>query len=1126
MNTETKKYIMPFIKNLTCRISNCSDMPALILKHYNSFSISSGDCDELSAEFPEYRFCFHQFNVEQMLSAYEPFLDWIAEQFHQQKDCDIDAFMDICHVYSLHKQVIRSYILGLPVKRTEEFIYNEIHFEKEQMVQAIINMLTYFAEDKPVIFVLNKLHRCDYSTLDVLNLLLKDHSGKIGILAAYNDLHTLEPHLQNNWNDLIQSAEKEHCVLDWGLGTNLPSSRKSRTFIPRSDQMADYLTTLYNLFLTVALEQANYFASIIHRKLVIGEIEIAAEDKYYFYLLYTKISIFSGDISNSLILCNTFNSIESCYPSNQHQFFVHYLSSLSHIYNGQLDIAREMAVQCLNFAYKTEDPFTVFRAKLLNHMVLFSGWNDVWLCELDYGVEPELLEDARKYNYLNHLAHILVYACDNKPESYSSLAQIDKDLTTFQKGIEIAEELGNYYLLLAAYRKNLMIASTNGYFDISRYYAIEKIQPLVIKTHNRFEEGNVYNDLGYNSCATEKYITANEYFNQALAIFCELDKIEYIGETLYNMAINGIMAEDYQFATHCLELVISIINIFHSESLRVAHISKIMGLKALCSLRMGNLYNCRMCLNTAYQFLEHIIKDSADMSHFTYWDDDLFLYHLCSGIIAVQENNYKLAKEEYDLAYIYGGPDKGGSVFYYNMYAEEMALLYHLTGEEEKAQSVLSECIAYFDKRGYHDKQKKMLAIKNHETYEVKPLHLDFTTPGIVDQIQKLIVDNRTSWVTRTYQKKIAYLTSWQKLQNSMFNSENDLIQHSVASIKSEFNLDHLLLVRMTNQNPVILYSDCETELNDTKLNILVDYFCHNRTAFTTSKLNRTYFEYESITSLFDQSHLCAMMGVPLFVNEQLEAFAVAYILMSDNWGVASNGIVIDSNEVAIFEVLFRQLTDTIDRFESHQKIKQQNVQLKSLNMRLRHSAISDQLTGLLNRQGFQELITEEINHATETDKDIQMTIVYCDLDKFKYSNDTFGHIVGDKLLVAFAKVLSRVSEDQGYAIRYGGDEFLLLLTHSQRNRVEEIVQNIYNALEESEGFRKEIEAVTHCPVELPVENQLSTSIGVAFAKGTPSSELIYQTIHEADIALYYVKEHGKRHCRFYEDIKEALPDQ
>ena len=1126
MNIETKKYITSFVKDLTNRVSNRSDVSALILKHYNNFSIYKTECDEIAADFPGYRFYYHQFNAEHMISAYEPFLSWIAEQFHMQNDCDIDSFMNDCKVYSLHKDVIRSYILGLPVKRSEEFIYNEIQFEKEQMLQSIINMIHYFTKEQPIIFVLNKLHCCDCSTLDILDLLFKDHSNKVGIFAAYTDLYTLDSHMGDKWNQLIQSAEAGNYILDWGLGSSLPASQKSLTFIPRSDEFSDYLITLYNMYNTVALEQANYFASILHRKLVINEIDVATEQKYHFYLLYTKISILSGDIASSLILCSTLDSLDTGHNSSEKNFYIRYFSALAHIYNGQADIAQDLADQCLHFAYQTENSFTIFRAYLLKHMILFSGWNDIWLCELDYGVEPELLKDAEKYNYKNHLAHILVYACDNKPESYSSLAQIEKNLSTFQKGIDIAKELGNYNLLLAAYRKNLMIASTNGYFDVSRYYAIEKIQPLVIETKNRFEEGNVYNDLGYNSCATEKYEAANEYFNKALSIFCKLNKTEYIGETLYNMAINGIMAEDYTFASHCLDMVISIINIFHSESLRVAHISKIMGLQALCSIRTGNVYNCHMCLHVAYQFLEHVIKESSDMSHFTYWNDDLFLYHLCSGIIAYQEGNYEQAKEEYEQAYLYGGPNKGGSVFYYNMYAEEMAILYHALGEKEKAQSILKECIAYFDERGYHTKQKKLIALLQHEAYFPQTLHLNFTVPGIVKQIYDLIADTRTTWLTQTYERKISYLTSWQKLQNSTFNSVSELISHSAASIKSEFNFDHLIVVRMSDQNPVILYSDSETELDSTKLKVLVDYFCHNRTSFITSKLRRNYFEYETITSLFEQSHLCGILGVPLFVNERLEAFAIAYILMNDNWGVASNGIDIDSCEADVFEVLFRQLTDTIDRFESHRKIQQQNVQLNQLNMKLRHSAISDQLTGLFNRQGFQELLAEEIEQAKQADRDINISIVYCDLDKFKYSNDTFGHAVGDKLLVSFAKVLSKVSVDQGYAIRYGGDEFLLLLTHSDRKQIEEIIQNIYIALEQSEGFRKEIEALTHAPVSLLPEEQISTSIGVAFAKGIPSPDLIYQTVHKADMALYYVKEHGKRHCRFYEDIKELFPEE
>ena len=1123
MNSETRNYIIHFIMDLTDRLHNRSGVPALLLKHYNSFSISEEECMELATQFPEYQFIYHQFNVDRMLSAYEPFLDWIAEAFSSQDKVDVDTFMDMCQVYSLHREVIRAYLLGLPITRVEDFIYNEVPFEKEQMIQAIVNMICFFSKDRPLIIVFNKLHRCGCSTLNILLRLFKERNGRIGIFATYNDLITPDSHMSEEWEKLLKIAAEDRCILDWGFSTSLSSGKQTRTFTPRADQFAQYMISLNVMYLTVALKQANYFASLLHRKLLIGEIEIDEDEKYQFYLLYTKIFILSGDISNSLILCSTLDSMNAGHKSSQKQFYVSFLSALAHTYNGQAGIAQDLADQCLYHAKKTGDAFTIFRAKLLKHMTIFSGWNDIWLCELDYGVDPALLEEARQYNYRNHLAHILVYACDNNPEIYSSLERIKKNLTTFQKGIEIAAELGNSFLLLSAYRKNLMIASTNGYFDISRYYAIEKIQPLVIKTNNRFEEGNVYNDLGYNSSATEKYLAANEYFNQALSIFCDLNKIEYIGETLYNMAINGIMAEDYPFAYNCLDQVIAIINIFHSESIRVAHISKVLGLQALCSIRMDNLYNCRMCLHTAYQFLEHIVRENSDMAHFTYWDDDLFLYHLCSGMVAAHEGNDVKAKKEYVLAYLFGGQEKGGSVFYYNMYAEEMALLYQKMGEEEKAQEVLAKCISYFDEKGYHNKQKRMIAIRDHKPYENQPLHLGFTVPGIMEKIEKLITDNSNNWVMHTYQRKITYLTSWQKLQNSVFNSVSELISHSASSLKSEFNFDHLIFVRMLNQTPVILYNDSETELDQSKLEILVSYFCHNRTTFTTSKLNRNYFEYESITSLFDQSHLCAMMGVPLFVNEQLGAFALAYILLNDNWGAASNGIVIEQSEAAIFEVLFRQLTDSIDRLESHRKIQRQNAQLNRLNIKLKQSAISDQLTGLLNRQGMKELLVEEVNLAKRAKDDAQMTVIYCDLDKFKHCNDTFGHAVGDQILVAFSKLLSRVSQHQGYAIRYGGDEFILLLTHASRRRVEETVHEIYDTLERTEGFRKEIEKVTNTPVSIPPTEQVSTSIGIAFACGAPEADLVFDALQKADKALYYVKEHGKRHFEFYEDIEGQL---
>ena len=87
--------------------------------------------------------------------------------------------------------------------------------------------------------------------------------------------------------------------------------------------------------------------------------------------------------------------------------------------------------------------------------------------------------------------------------------------------------------------------------------------------------------------------------------------------------------------------------------------------------------------------------------------------------------------------------------------------------------------------------------------------------------------------------------------------------------------------------------------------------------------------------------------------------------------------------------------------------------------------ADTDPLTGLANRRFFQEQLDREFNRLRRYPEAI--TIVYLDLDNFKYVNDTLGHDVGDELLKTVAHSLSRNTRDSDYVSRQGGDEFAIL---------------------------------------------------------------------------------------------------
>lgn len=160
----------------------------------------------------------------------------------------------------------------------------------------------------------------------------------------------------------------------------------------------------------------------------------------------------------------------------------------------------------------------------------------------------------------------------------------------------------------------------------------------------------------------------------------------------------------------------------------------------------------------------------------------------------------------------------------------------------------------------------------------------------------------------------------------------------------------------------------------------------------------------------------------------------------------------------------------------------------------LQHQAEHDALTGIMNRSGFDRM-TAILSKSKAT-----MALLVIDVDHFKDVNDTYGHEVGDEALKRVAEILVQNFRNSDTPIRYGGDEFVVLMASVTEKQTDSIISKI-----------KEINEILQSPQEgFP---KLSISVGVAFSTNGYSQELFCQ----ADEALYEMKEAGRCGCRFYQ---------
>ncbi len=171
--------------------------------------------------------------------------------------------------------------------------------------------------------------------------------------------------------------------------------------------------------------------------------------------------------------------------------------------------------------------------------------------------------------------------------------------------------------------------------------------------------------------------------------------------------------------------------------------------------------------------------------------------------------------------------------------------------------------------------------------------------------------------------------------------------------------------------------------------------------------------------------------------------------------------------------------------------------------------ARTDKLTGLPNRHYLEQKINEEVLYADYYGKPLNVLIF--DLDNFKKFNDSYGHIQGDKLLALFAEIIMQNVRKYDVPIRYGGEEFLILVRDLELDMAKRIGDRIRTQLEKQHLYIEDNE----------IRRKVTVSCGIA--QYPANSTDIREVIELADKALYQAKENGKNVVIGYEAIKEVI---
>ncbi|MNP09010.1 putative diguanylate cyclase YdaM [compost metagenome] len=167
----------------------------------------------------------------------------------------------------------------------------------------------------------------------------------------------------------------------------------------------------------------------------------------------------------------------------------------------------------------------------------------------------------------------------------------------------------------------------------------------------------------------------------------------------------------------------------------------------------------------------------------------------------------------------------------------------------------------------------------------------------------------------------------------------------------------------------------------------------------------------------------------------------------------------------------------------------------------LTQEAATDTLTGLKNRRSLEYTLSQWMASG------VPFSLIVLDVDRFKFVNDTYGHVTGDEVLKHVAGVIVSSLRPDDVCHRFGGEEFVILLARTRPAEAFKAAERVRRALEQSKG---------------PIPTQVTVSQGIAHYPQHASEQ--EELLEKADQALYLAKKNGRNKTIVAEDKPAAPP--
>lgn len=1034
---------------------------------------------------------FHEFKTNEIQKPFEPFLEWIREAGFSADNSGLHQIYDETNVYVPHRELLTSYLATGECKRTEKPIISEIEYETVRMTDSLIRMINFIFRKKPVIMILNNLNYAEKSTIDILLRFIENKNNNISILASYNEANVIHEYKKQSWDLFIEKIEKNNFLVVGDMDDEQEISVKHKRIEKKYQFKGENdLKKIVNLVNMLAIGEAEYYIrKLFHMtgKRQVTDTDILIE----IHSIYSYVSMCNNNTKNAFLMCKKMSEIKGFSKNQKAKFTCHYLLALIHANDSQRERSYGHVAQCLKIAEKENSKEMLFEAKLLKYMTWHGIWKDVFEWDKEIELDETFLKECEERKQYNHLAYL--YFFTNFSSNIMHAEDRDKSFKCyeseyFKKGMKYAEMLDNDRCIFKLWQKIIIYSTSNGRYENLEYY-YQRCLKICYKNNDKHEEAEIYNGIAYDFLVLGRYEKADEYLKKSLKIMLELKNTNVLLETLYNISLNALLIKDYETVIYYVNHFLKIMKLLGIERIRICNITKIYGILAIAYIKLGRVYDAKVYIKKMQMVLRHLLDTDIEPDY-EYWEDDIFLYQMIIGMIYKNEKNYSVSEKTFEKGIELWKTFNNKQNYIFINYIMEYADLYNKLYNENKKSEIVELGMSFCDENNYE--YQKVLLERYTRLNDIDEISeygsIERIDERTMDEIMNLMYMKGIETELQEKNKALLFLETWVEHINKEDDTFEEVVENVMSTMQNAYDLDRILWYRDEGEGKyTIIFADEYLKLNDRQLGEISEYFKAKKEPVVLNRNENEFDKNDTLLKIFGFHEISSIIGIPVASSE--ETIDILIVSRNKIANFIGNITMLDQDDAGIILAAFQQIIDAGKR--------------EVLRMELEKNSVTDLLTGILNRQGMKQYIGTEINELKK------FTVLYMDLDNFKFCNDNFGHNVGDEVLKCFAYMLKDIIDDSGKIIRYGGDEFIAIIPEKDEQYGEIIAKKIFKKLEENKGFYNDIIRAYGREITISKEHRISCSVGISF--GTCSvPEDIDKILKRADAALYDVKNSGK----------------